>query len=168
MNKHQYRFSGKLTRVPFVGKPSAALARIMPVENENDFAVFTDLPCSDSPILLNFIEHYQILNDLVTQANVLWPQNLAILVRISMPGGMRLPKALLADNVLLMEDVRPEVARLKDSDANLLVIEDNFIRYQLEKGDNSLSVDLFSSCEEQRDTFQQFIQPLSDWGVQTL
>jgi hypothetical protein len=168
MNKHHYSFNGRLLRAPFPGKPSAALARCMPIENENDFSVFTDLPNSDSPILVNFIEHYQILAAMVTQANTLWPQNLSILVRMSMPSGMRLPKPLLLQNVLLIQDVAPEIKRLKTSNTDLLVIEDNFIRYQLESGSNTMNISLFSQSNDSQAPFNELLAPLSDWGVEPL
>ena len=157
-------FNGQLVRRPFVGKPSVALARTMPMSREEDFAVFTELPSTDAPIYINFAEHYQILNDLVVAANKLWPDNLNILVRMSMPSGMRLPAPLLADNVLLMQDVAPEVARLKDTGNPLLIIDDHLIRYQLEQGNNSFDMTFYSK-EDEKANFEQLIAPLAGLGI---
>ncbi len=162
---YNHHFYGQLKSIPFAGKPSAALARCMPLSNENDFAVFADLPCSDSPILINFIEHYQILEQLVTFANSLWQQELTILLRISMPGGMRLPASLLASNVLLMQDIEPELKRLTGQVTNLLVIEDCFIRYQLEQGDNSIVISLHTLAQQQDQKFTQLVNKLAQFNI---
>jgi len=161
--KHEYL--GQLLSVPFENKPSAALARCMPLSSDNDFTVFANLPCSDAPVLINFIEHYQILNELVLLANELWPQELTILIRISMPGGMRLPASLLANNVLLMQDIQPEVEKLTGKVTHLLTIDDNFIRYQLEQGHNKISINLHSLANNQHVNFSKFIAKLEHFNI---
>ncbi len=166
LNHHQ--FNGKLTRVPFPHKPSAALARCMPLDNDNDFSVFSELPANNTPILINFIEHYEILSQLVTRANTLWPDSLTILIEISMPGGMRLPAPLLLDNVLLIQDASPEIKKLKGNTDKLLVIQDQFVRYQIEKGDNSFHISLFEQDITKSNTFSQFIAPLAELGIHNL
>jgi hypothetical protein len=164
-NVYPHHYLGQLNNIPFANKPSAALARCMPLANESDFDVFSQLPCSDAPILINFIEHYQILNELVNQANALWDCELTILLRISMPGGMRLPASLLADNVLLMQDVEPELKRLSSKVKHLLVIDDHFIRYQLEQGDNAIAISLFTLSAQQNTRFKQFIAKLAHYNI---
>lgn len=166
----EQHFKGELTRVPFLGTASAALARYMPLDNENDFDVFAELPSSQSPIFLNFAEHYQILNSLVIKANTLWPDELCILIRLSMPGGMRLPKALLETNVLLMQDIEPEVKKLKGQVPRLLVIEDHLLRYQLEQGHNQMCISLYQgkTLLSDSDAFTQLIGPLTEYGIKPL
>jgi len=161
--KHTYL--GQLLSVPFTNKPSAALARCMPLSNDNDFAVFANLPCSDAPVLINFIEHYQILNELVLYANELWQAELTILIRISMPGGMRLPASLLAHNVLLMQDITPEVEKLSGTVTHLLTIDDNFIRYQLEQGHNEIAINLHSLDKNQQVNFSKFVTKLEHFNI---
>jgi hypothetical protein len=163
VTKHEY--VGQLFNVPFANKPSAALARCMPLSNDNDFAIFANLPCSDAPVLINFIEHYQILNELVLFANELWPEELTILIRISMPGGMRLPASLLANNVLLMQDIQPEVEKLTGRVTHLLTIDDNFIRYQLEQGRNQISINLSSLGKNQQVNFSKFIAKIEQFNI---
>jgi hypothetical protein len=166
----EQHFNGELMRVPFLGTASAALARYMPLESENDFDVFAELPSSQSPIFLNFAEHYQILNRLVTQANTLWPEGLCILIRLSMPGGMRLPKALLDANVLLMQDISSEVTRLKGQVPRLLVIEDHLLRYQLEQGHNQMNISFYQaeSQADESEAFTQLVDPLTHYGIRPL
>jgi len=164
-NITKHSFTGQLSSLPFTNKPSAALARCMPLTNENDFEVFANLPCSQAPVLINFIEHYQILNELVLFANELWQDELTILMRISMPGGMRLPASLLADNVLLMQDIKPEVEKLSGEVPHLLTIDDNFIRYQLEQGNNDISINLYSVNIDQQVIFSKFIAKLKHYNI---
>jgi|TARA_B110000114_G_scaffold182383_1_gene221572 hypothetical protein len=161
----KHAFLGHLLKIPFPNKPSAALARFMPLTNDNDYNVFTNLPCSKAPVLINFIEHYQILNELVLFANELWQQELTILIRISMPGGMRLPASLLASNVLLMQDIQPEVKKLSGEVTHLLTIDDNFIRYHLEQGNNQISINLHSVNKNQQATFSKFIAKLEHYNI---
>ena len=159
------QYNGKLRGTPFPHKPSAALARCMPLTSDNDFEVFARLPNSQAPILVNFIEHYQILDALVLRANEIWPNELTILVRLSMPGGMRLPKSLLASNVLLMQDVQPEIEKLSGCVSHLLVIDDDFIRYQLEQGNNDITVQLFSTQADQDANFALFLSELTQFNI---
>ena len=164
---NEFHFNGQLSRAPFEGKVSAALARYMPLESDNDFEVFAQLPSSQAPIFLNFAEHYQILNALVTLANSLWPDDLCILLRLSMPGGMRLPGTLLNDNVLLMQDVSPEVTRLQFKVPSLLVIDDHLLRYQLEQGHNQMQISFYAKQDKGHDgaAFEQLVMSLSDYGI---
>lgn len=161
-----HAYHGELVRRPHPGKPSVALARTMPLSREEDFAVFTELPDSDVPIYLNFTEHFGILADMVTRANQLWNNEITLLVRISMPSGMRLPAPLLSDNVLLMQDTAPEEQKLKDSGHNVLVIHDFFARYQLDNGKNRIDIRLYSQNDDAPQLFSQFIEPLAELGVE--
>lgn len=171
---NELHFKGELKRVPFKGKLSAALARYMPLESENDFEVFALLPSSKAPIYLNFAEHYQILEGFVKQANVCFEGEVNFLIRLSMPGGMRLPAVLLAPNVLLMQDIQPELLRLKADVAKreqsrLLVIDDHLIRYQLEQGENQMHVSLYSQSQldlsHEKSCFAQLIASLAEFGI---
>ncbi len=164
-NVVKHAFLGQLLSIPFTNKPSAALARCMPLANDNDFEVFANLPCSQASVLLNFVEHYQILNELVLLANELWPDELTILIRLSMPGGMRLPASLLAHNVLLMQDIKPEIEKLSGEVTHLLTIDDNFIRYQLEQGNNEISINLHSLHSDQQVNFSTFTVKLAHYNI---
>lgn len=188
MNRQQYRFDGILTRAPHPDKPSKAMSRMMPIENENDFTVFANLPPSDVPIYLNFGEHHQFLAALVTHAQKLWPEQLSILVRLSMPAGTRLPAPLLESNVLLCQEIEPELSKLQDSNQNILVIEDFFVRFQIERGNNDIHIQLFThldshlddidddmdshldskleaTVDSHKDKFNALVAPLEDLGV---
>jgi len=165
MNKrHTQHHVAQLKGIPFTNTPSAALARCMPLSSESDFEVFARLPNSQAPILINFIEHYKILDALVLRANELWPDDLTILIRLSMPGGLRLPKSLLEPNVLLMQDITPELDKLSRGAGYLLTIDDSFIRYQLEQGDNQIAISLTSDNNDD-DRFSQFISALAQFNI---
>lgn len=162
-------FDGELKRIPFLGNVSAALARYMPLESENDFEVFAELPASKAPIFLNFAEHYQILDGFVKQANRTFSGEVCLLIRLSMPGGMRLPAALLESNVLLMQDIQPEVVRLKGKVPRLLVIDDHLLRYQLEQGQNQIRISLYSQLAleavAEESYFGELISSLAEYGI---
>lgn len=171
---NELHFKGELKRVPFEGKLSAALARYMPLESENDFEVFALLPSSKAPIYLNFAEHYQILERFVKQTVTSFEGEVNFLIRLSMPGGMRLPAVLLEPNVLLMQDIQPEVLRLKEGVSKgevsrLLVIDDHLLRYQLEQGENQMHLSLYSQSlfdsSHEEACFLQLIESLAEFGI---
>lgn len=166
MNKHNYRFQGTLVRIPYPGKPSRSQARMMPIETENDFDVFANLPATDAPILLSFAEHHQMLAEIVENAQQLWPEGLSILLRISMPAGMRLPSALLTSNVLMVQEVEQELAKQLAHHRHLLVIEDRFARFQIERGNNQINLCLFSDDDDQQSQFEQLLAPLAERGIE--
>lgn len=168
MTKHSYDFRGQLTRNPFPNTPSKAQARMMPIECENDFDVFANLPASQAPILLNFSEHFQLLAELVKSAQGIWPEHLSILLRISMPSGMRLPAPMLEPNVLMTQEIEPELSKLKKASGHVLVIEDRFVRFQIERGDNDISLKLFSDSDGEQNRFNQWLAVLPQWGVEAL
>ena len=149
-NVQEYR--GTLKRMPFAHKPSIAEAQMLPLTNDSDFAVFANFTSSPYPVLLNVREHYQILSDLVDKAQQCWP-GIFIAIRISMPGGMRIPANLLADNILLLEDLAAEEQKLIASANPLLVIEDRFSRIEIDNNDNSIRLRLYyeEKCNEKFD-----------------
>ena len=107
MTKPQQQFRGELIKMPFAGRASLAQAMMLPLITDNDFEVFSQLDSSTKPVYLSIAEHFQLLSELVAIMQQQQPET-NILVRVSMPGGMRLPANLLADNVLLMEQVQQE------------------------------------------------------------
>lgn len=164
MTKHLQQYCGTLIRMPFAHKPSISEAQMLPLTTDSDFAVFADFTSSPYPVLLNVREHYQILSDLVAEAQLCWP-DITIVVRISMPGAMRIPANLLADNVLLLEDLATEEQKLVAMANPLLVIEDRFTRIEIDKNDNSISLRLYSNEILPTDALQSLITYLDQRGV---
>ncbi|WP_281557901.1 hypothetical protein [Thalassomonas sp. RHCl1] len=162
------QFTGTLTRRPFPNKPSIAEAQMLPLTSDSDFEVFTSFNSATCPVLLNVREHYQLLSDLVDEAQARWP-DIFILIRLSMPGGMRIPAKLLADNVLLLEDISFEEQKLIDIAKALLVVEDRFSRVEIDNNDNSIHLRLYLgeklSKEPADDALQPLIECLAQRGV---
>ena len=162
-------FQGSLEKMPFGNRPSKAGAQMLPLSKASDFEVFADFTSTDQPVLLSIPEHYEILSELAGLANEHLP-NITMLVRISMPGGMRIPANLLADNVLLAEDLEAEEHKLVASltlnqDINnsanpLLVIEDRFTRMEIDNNDNSIKLRLYGKGD-----LQPLVSHLSDRSV---
>lgn len=163
MSKLAHEFSGVLTRRPFPLRASPALAQVLPLTKETDFARFAELTNCGTPVYVNFVEHYEMLSALVTKALEQWPE-LSVLIRISMPGGMRIPKTLLNDNVLLLEDIRPEEAKLTQYGVDVLVIEDYFVHLDMEKGNNDIALRLYSETPSESG-FSQLCEQLVEWGI---
>ena len=151
-------YHGVLTRMPFPHRPSIAQAQMLPLFTDNDFEVFSQLTCTQRPVYLNVPEHYEILSELVAIASQTW-ENITIIARISMPGGMRIPVNLLADNVLLVEEVSLEEAQISHSAQPVLVIEDRFSRIEIENNNNEIQLRLYHPDE----TSQDILTPLTDY-----
>ena len=82
-----------------------------------------------------------------------------------MPGGMRIPANLLADNILLLEDLASEEQKLVTLIKPLLVIEDRFTRIEIDNNDNSVSLRLYSDDGLPTDALQPLIACLHQRGV---
>lgn len=158
-----HEFSGVLQRRPFKLRATPAMAQFLPLSSDNDFERFVELKTFGSPVLINFLEHYEILSSLVETAMQQWPE-LFVLVRVSMPGGMRIPKTLLNDNVLLLEDITPEESKLSQYQTDVLVIEDYFVHFDMEKGNNQFAMRLYSEFPSEAH-FEKLCDMLSEWGV---
>lgn len=163
MSKLAHEFEGVLQRRPFKLRATPAMAQFLPLSKESDFARFAELTTHGSPVFINFAEHYEVLTNVVEQAMSAWPE-LFVLIRVSMPGGMRIPKTLLHDNVLLLEDVRFEEEKLAQYDENLLVIEDYFVHFDMEKGNNQFAMRLYSNSPAEAE-FAKLRDMLAEFGV---
>ncbi|KGJ93907.1 hypothetical protein [Colwellia psychrerythraea] len=164
MVKQLQQYCGTLSRMPFPDMPSIAEAQMLPLTTDNDFSVFANFTSSPYPVFVNVREHYQILSDLVDEAQLCWPK-ITIIVRISMPGGMRIPANLLADNVLLLEDITCEEQKLVVFENSLLVIEDYFTRIEIDNNDNSVRLRLYSNDVLPSGALQPLITCLQKRGV---
>lgn len=163
MSKLAHEFSGVLQRRPFKNRATPAMAQVLPLTKVNDFERFVELNSFGSPVFVNFFEHYDMLSQLVEQAEKQWP-DLFVLIRISMPGGMRIPKALLKANVLLLEDIEAEEQKLSQYNEDVLVIEDYFVHLDMEKGSNQLSCRLYTE-KPAIDAFTQLCEQMMEWGI---
>ena len=135
-------FRGQLTRMPFPHRASVAQAQMLPLFTDSDYEVFSQLTCTQRPVFLNVPEHYEILSELAAIASKTW-ENITIIARISMPGGMRIPVNLLADNVLLVEEVSLEEAQIRHSAQPVLIIDDRFSRIEIENNNNEIQLRLY-------------------------
>lgn len=111
-------------RSPSFGAPSdyAALAEVANV--------------TQTPVLLNYSQHFALLEDLVSEAReAFW--NVMIFIRFSGPYMLSLPKTLLVPDVFLGHDPHSWLSYVPASGPALL-ISDHFRRDTIERGDNSI------------------------------
>jgi hypothetical protein len=160
-NKIQ-QYHGTLVKMPYPTVPTKAAAGMLPLTTDNDFEVFSEFTCSQFPVYLSIAEHYQMLSELVDLANNALP-DISIVLRISMPGGMRLPANLLADNVLLLEDIAAEERIQTADNIRFLVIEDRFSRLEIENNTNAIDLRLYN--EATANSLQSLINHLHSHGV---
>ncbi|MCO7225537.1 hypothetical protein [Pleionea sp. CnH1-48] len=129
-------YQGVLSRTPFPNRPSQALAQTMPLMNESDFRMMASLPTSDARVFLSFADYFEVLARLVELTLEHNSDIEMILVKISMPSGSRLPKSLLNEKVLMLQDIHSEQERLQNENIPFVVIEDYLCRFRLQQGDN--------------------------------
>lgn len=162
------QFHGLLNRMPFPHRPSIAQAQMLPLFTESDHEVLSSLTSTERPIYLNVPEHYEILSELTTIASKTW-ENITIIARVSMPGSMRIPVNLLAENVLLVEEVALEEQQISLSAQPVLIIEDRFSRIEIENNDNEIYLRLYlpNNCvannHQQTEQQSSLLAPLTDY-----
>lgn len=155
------RFHGTLKQCSFNNVFFKALMKPFPLISENDFSMMEEFDCSiNAPILVNFHQHYSILENLVNSAFEYLNDIKFILVELSFPGGARLPKALLKENVLLSVYTSDELKKLIEENISCLSIRDSLVRTRNENGNNEIVIDYFFFEENKEvaiNKFQKFI-----------
>ncbi len=141
--------TGVLTANPFENNVKLSLARTLPLMTEQDFYSMSTLPTSDVPVWVTHSEHYQLQLLILKAIEEMMPQDLVILLRMQMPAGGRMPKGLLRDHILLLQDVVGEEQQLIRQAQNFAVIDDHIIRYPMEAGDNRVTIRLYSRYQTQ-------------------
>jgi hypothetical protein len=154
-------FNGYLNRRPFSNKASSANMQVLPLLTLSDLEVMSNLPSHDVPVLINVAEHYRFLAKLVGKASEV-KSDLNILIRFSMPGGTQIDPALLSDNVLILQDLESEEKKLSQLDKALLVIDDNFAHFEVDNGDNLISLRLYDNKCSSENTYTPLIEQLTD------
>ena len=105
------------------------------------------MPVSNVPVLVNHQEHYQLLCEIIEHILAI-DSDSSIILRMQMPAGGRMPKLLLDDRILMVQDVEIEESlQSKCSNRTVWVLDDRIIRYPLEAGDNSLSIRIHNPAD---------------------
>lgn len=132
-----------------------------PLISENDFSMLEEFDCSiNAPVLVNYYQHYSILENLVNSAFEYLNDIKFILVELSFPGGARLPKVLLKENVLLSVCISDELRKLVEENISCLSIRDSLVRTRTENGNNDIVIDYIFFQENKEfanSNFQRFI-----------
>lgn len=157
-------FSGRLIRMPFPNTVSIAELRVLPLFTEKDLNSAARFKSHSVPVLINVREHYQLLS-LLTEKALSDQPNLTILIRFSMPGGVQIPPSLLLPEILILQDVQAEKERVLSEKKMLLVIDDNFAHFEIDNGDNLISLELFASKSQGRSLMRELSQILLQHGV---
>ncbi len=137
-----------LEKTPFPTRAASAQARMMPLLNENDFEVMASLPTNETRVHLSFADYFELLSKLVNFALTHFPELELILIRVSLPSGIRLDKSLLQDKVLMLQEVHREEERCIKRQKSFLVIEDFICRFRLQDGDNRINLRLYQVDDE--------------------
>lgn len=157
-------FSGRLVRMPFPDTVSIAELRVLPLFTEQDLDSAARFKSHSVPVLLNVREHYQLLS-LLTEKALSDIPSLTILIRFSMPGGVQIAPQLLRPEILILQDVQAEKERVLSEKKTLLVIDDNFAHFEIDNGDNLISLELFAGKSQGLDLVNELSQILLAHGV---
>ena len=164
MTKPLTSFLGRLKRRPFEKKASVAQMQVLPLITLSDFEAMSEFVSHTVPVYINVAEHYKLLALLVKKASEVLCE-LNILIRFSMPGGTQIDPVLLTDNILILQDLKAEEIRLSKSSKKLLVIDDNFAHFEVDNGDNLISLRLYDKESSGENKLAPLIELLFSFGV---
>lgn len=142
-------WSGTLARCPYA-EPAPADATLMPFRTVDDYAAVAALGRSDrpEPVWLGYAQYYRLLADLVAHLRAELAPDAPVLVELARPLGVAVPTPLLAEGVLICDDVAPPLAWWSAAGARRCVALRSRIRRDLfELGDNSLTLMLASRTD---------------------
>ncbi len=133
----------------FTGLPAAARltpsdCRVLPFHDDLDFETFEILgrPRRQRPgarTLLNYTQKYRLLADLLAAVRECSAGTSSELVLSSrMPSTVRMPAAMLGDDIVVVLDVDAEAARLAARGCSVIALYEGLIRYAIEEGENEL------------------------------
>ena len=128
-----------LGKNPYPSMPAFSNAQVLPLNSASDFEAIASLPNSNCPVYLSFDEHHRLLSELV-EFFLENRKHTTVLLRISMPSGMRLPKNLLNERVLMLQDIEPEETKLRLTGEPFVAIDSQLVRFRLEQGNNQLTI----------------------------
>lgn len=137
-------FLGQLTAAPFADRPKLSGMGILPLMHPKEYGVIRSLPYAsmETPILLNFTDTYELLFQIINEANDLFPEIEFFLVALKMPGMGRIPFNLFDPKIILCVDPTFELSYFEQKGRSVLAINHSFIRHPLEVGDNHIDITL--------------------------
>lgn len=161
-----HRFKGRLTRPPFPGRPFRSSDFIFPFQTGHDFAICQQLagPKPGTQAHITYSEKYELLELMIRHATTLLQPVDYFLLRIHMPGSVRLPDRMLAPDVFISPDFSLAREQLLAEGCHLLTIDERLFRHPLEPTDNTLTIEWHAPQADEA-AFATFTQSLSQYGI---
>ncbi|WOB47929.1 hypothetical protein NYR97_11555 [Xanthomonas hydrangeae] len=139
----------RLVRSPYP-EPAEADAVLLPYRSLSDYQAVDGFARSllPAPVLVGYFQYYRLLIDVIAQLRQHLDIDAPVLVEISRPLGVALPRGLLEEGVLVTDDTAPQAVWWARQGALRTVQIRSRIRRDLhEFGDNSLTVLLQSTVD---------------------
>jgi len=120
------------------------------------------------PIYINAKDNYLLLEELVSKASELMPDIDYFITNPQMPGCSRIPKRLLASDVLFVNDMEADRDILLNEGFSVLTINSELVRHSLEIANNTIALNLFTPhkapplCEKAQ--WNTVCNTLLEWG----
>lgn len=161
-----HRFKGRLTRPPFPGRPFRSSNFIFPFQTEHDFAICQQLasPKPGTQAFITYDEKYELLELMIRAAGAMLQPVDYYLLRIHMPGSVRLPDRMLAPDVFISPDFSLAREQLLAEGRHLLTIDERLFRHPLEPTDNTLKIEWYAPQADEA-AFNAFTKSLAQYGI---
>jgi hypothetical protein len=163
-----YKFFGKLIQPPFPLRLTKTINPHLQLHTENDFERVQEFNVTtDLPILVNFHEHYQILESIINAAFDLLCDMRFVIVRM-LTTNIRLPKVFLDPRVLLTVDVFDEISKLVKHKIPCLGVQDTLIRHRNEHGQNDINIEYYTPSNMKEKEFTKLVTVVKNFGFVTV
>lgn len=179
MNYFKFHFEGRITRPIYRGIVTDRSIYTFTSFNGNETSYFSsmkehDLTIlsmlafeADIPVLLNKRQHYRFMGHLIEMIEKELPSVEIILMRLVEPALVRMGPAMLREKVFICQDIAPEIEELRRLGKSFIAFQDFFRTHSFVAGNNTLSVDLYSS-EECAGGFDAIWRGLIELGIDEL
>jgi|GEM_PF-2054265 len=120
------------------------------------------------PIYISPKDNYLLLEDIVFKAHELIPTIDYFIIDAQMPGCSRIPKRLLAADVLFVNDMDTDRDILLNEGFSVLTINNGLVRSIFEIANNTIALSLFSVCKTsslcEKEQWSTVCNTLLEWG----
>jgi hypothetical protein len=155
----------ELVRPPFPNQPIRVEVEPMALSSEEDFALFQELSeANDCPIYVSPRELYQLLETILECALTVLPGIRMTIMKVNMPGGLRLPERLVTDDVFLVQNVDVVFEECRCREISCLALMHDVRRFPIEAGRNRIKLK-YARAAGGADAARQLTDALAPLGL---
>lgn len=140
---------------------------LVPFHDDLDFESFSILGAARErpwpPVLLNYTQKYALMSK-VLDALRKCCHGTDIVLNSRMPSTLRMPAAMLGDDIFVALDLEAEANRYLAKGHSVIAVHEALLRYATEEGRNELVVSWHLPPADVEARLRDFRQQLGEWG----